>query len=115
MRPLSLTCAFHNTAQAACGGPEKVEDGFMTWGCKQFMSEEQINVPRKPARTSADMNLPNPFPEFTTTQVSFVCLGRSGRRLGEQPPTSDPPTSSTATQTLTSEATSTATVVLNRY
>ncbi|KAK7720851.1 hypothetical protein SLS63_009634 [Diaporthe eres] len=55
--------------QAACGGPENVVDGHMTWGCKQFMSEETINVPKKPARTSADMNLPNPFPEFTTKQL----------------------------------------------
>lgn len=86
----------------------------MTWGCKQFMSEEQINVPKKPARTSADMNLPNPFPEFTTTQVSFVCPGRSGRRLGEDPaPTSAP--SSTVVVTASSAASSTATVVLNRY
>ncbi|KAH8763227.1 hypothetical protein F5883DRAFT_523701 [Diaporthe sp. PMI_573] len=101
--------------QAACGGPENVVDGFMTWGCKQFMSEEQINVPRKPSRTSADMNLPNPFPQFTASQVSFVCPGRAGRRLGEDPPTSAPPTSSTAAVTLTSEPTSTSTVVLNRY
>lgn len=87
----------------------------MTWGCKQFMSEEQINVPKKPARTSADMNLPNPFPEFTTTQVSFVCPGRSGRRLGEDPPTTSAPSSSTVVVTETSAPSSTATVVLNRY
>lgn len=86
----------------------------MTWGCKQFMTEESINVPKKPARTSAEMNLPNPFPDFTTKQVSFVCPGRSGgRRLGEGP-TSDPPTSSTVTVAVTSEPTSTATVVFNR-
>lgn len=88
----------------------------MTWGCKQFMSEEAINVPKKPARTSAEMNLPNPFPEFTTTQVSFVCPGRSGRRLGEDPPTSSAPSSTVVvTQTQTSAPTSSATVVLNRY
>lgn len=87
----------------------------MTWGCKQFMSEEQINVPKKPARTSADMNLPNPFPEFTTSQVSFVCPGRSGRRLGEDPPASSaPPTSSaTVVVTQTSAPSETATVVLS--
>ncbi|KAG8170283.1 hypothetical protein KVR01_001028 [Diaporthe batatas] len=99
--------------QAACGGPENVVDGFMTWGCKQFMTEESINVPKKPSRTSADMNLPNPFPEFTSKQVSFVCPGRSGgRRLGEDPP-SDTPTPPTETINITLDPTPTSTVIIN--
>ncbi|KAJ0327252.1 hypothetical protein COL5a_006043 [Colletotrichum fioriniae] len=60
--------------QNACGGGDVVRNGVVTWGCKQFMADEQITVPRKPTN-NLNLNLPNPFPKFTTTQVSVMCPG----------------------------------------
>ncbi|KAK1489108.1 hypothetical protein CTAM01_11257 [Colletotrichum tamarilloi] len=60
--------------QNACGGGDVVKNGVLTWGCKQFMADEQITVPRKPTN-NLNLNLPNPFPKFTTTQVSVMCPG----------------------------------------
>ena len=86
-------------------------DGHMTWGCKQFMTEEHINVPKKPSRTSADMKLPDPFPEFTTTQVSFVCPGRSGSGTDLGGAT----TTAAVTQDQAEPTATTSTVILNGY
>ncbi|OHE97342.1 hypothetical protein CORC01_07397 [Colletotrichum orchidophilum] len=60
--------------QNPCGGGGVVVDGAMTWGCKQFMADEKITVPPKPNKKVV-LDLPNPFPKFTTTQISIMCPG----------------------------------------
>ncbi|KAK2024503.1 hypothetical protein LX32DRAFT_656196 [Colletotrichum zoysiae] len=63
-------------AQNPCGGGAAVVDGVVTWGCRQFMAEEKITVPKKPK--PAAMKLPDPFPAFTGKQISVVCPGLLG-------------------------------------
>ncbi|KAK2053840.1 hypothetical protein LY76DRAFT_256878 [Colletotrichum caudatum] len=63
-------------AQNPCGGGAAFVDGVVTWGCKQFMAEERITVPKRPR--PAAMKLPDPFPAFTGKQVSIVCPGLLG-------------------------------------
>ncbi|KAF5483121.1 hypothetical protein CGCA056_v015038 [Colletotrichum aenigma] len=58
--------------QNPCGGGEVVnQEGRLTWGCKQFMADEGIVVPRKPGK-KVDIKLPQPFPTFTHKQISIV-------------------------------------------
>ncbi|KAK1585589.1 uncharacterized protein LY79DRAFT_670984 [Colletotrichum navitas] len=60
--------------QSACGGGGQMRDGVLTWGCKQFMEDEDITVPQEPE--PAGISLPNPFPPFTDKQISILSPGR---------------------------------------
>ncbi|KAF4474300.1 hypothetical protein CGGC5_v010293 [Colletotrichum fructicola Nara gc5] len=71
--------------QNPCGGGEVInQEGFLTWGCRQFMADEGITVPRKPGK-KVDIRLPRPFPTFTHKQISVVPHARSRPTLNEGP------------------------------
>ncbi|KAK2047141.1 hypothetical protein LZ31DRAFT_539977 [Colletotrichum somersetense] len=66
---------FITAPQAACGGGETMRDGSLTWGCKHFMKSEGIRViPRRPK--PVNLNLPDPFPPFSSKQISIMYTGR---------------------------------------
>ncbi|KAF4805789.1 hypothetical protein CGCSCA5_v015038 [Colletotrichum siamense] len=70
--------------QNPCGGGEVInQEGFLTWGCRQFMADEGITVPRKPGK-KVDIRLPRPFPTFTHKQISVVPHARSRPTLNEE-------------------------------
>ncbi|TDZ68227.1 hypothetical protein CTRI78_v002183 [Colletotrichum trifolii] len=67
-------------AQHPCEGDDEGPDGgFVTWGCRQFMNEEGIETPKRPE--DADINLPSPFPTFTSRQISVACPEPKSHKL----------------------------------